>query len=139
MVQLDGVKNTEHYNKWTKLRNHIRELPYATYQEPLPASEVNPTYSSTLVPFESFALSSNAGKLMQPSLVAHNQTNLPLVDCHDEKEESKSTPHYQCKVVVKGIDVQVKAVVDGNNNLMQVVCTTMHVDGNISINKQVGV
>lgn len=136
MVQLDGVKNTEHYNKWTKIRNHIRELPYGTYQEPAPASEVSPTYSSTLVPYESYPFS-KSGNSMQPSLVTHSQSNLPPIDYHDEKEGSKVVPHYQCKVVMKGMDVRVKAVVDGNNNLMQVVCTTVHVDGDFSVNKQV--
>ena len=137
-MQLEMVKETEHYHKWFNIMEQVKPLQTPVYQEPQAISDGNLNYSASLVSYLSNPPPSSSSNPLQSAMASMGQSGFLNAEHRDEKTESKTVNPYSCKVLLKGVDLVVKAAVDGNNNVVQFICTGLHLGGTLSVTKHVG-
>ena len=137
-MQLEMVKETEHYHKWFNIMEKVKQLQTPVYTDPQPANDGNLNYSATLVSFHSNPSATSSSNPFQSAMASSGPSGFLNAEHRDEKLEPKTVKPYTCKVLLKGVDLVVKAAVDGNNNVVQFICTGLHLGGSLSMTKQVG-
>ena len=116
----------------------VKQLQTPVYTEPQPMNDGNMNYSAALVSFYSNSNPPSSSNPLQSAIASSAQSGFVNAEHRDEKMEPKTVNPYVCKVLLKGMDLVVKAAVDGNNNVVQFICTGLHLGGNLSVTKQVG-
>lgn len=133
------VKETEHYHKWFNIMERVKQLQAPVYTDPQPANDGNLNYSASLVSFHSNnPPATSSSNPFQSVMASNGPSGFLNAEHRDEKLEPKTVKPYTCKVLLKGMDLVVKAAVDGNNNVVQFICTGLHLGGSLSVTKQVG-